>query len=1030
MNWRSNLEGLTSLGAAHEGVTCLADLAQARSEHLGQFFTPLAVVRCMWAVVEQSCAHLKEKSITVLDNSVGSGRLMHFAQPDRHRLYGMDIHAESMQLLQWEAQAAGFTCEFVRCAMEDARPTGFDVALINPPFSLNLQSPNMQSYACTRWGKFGPNSGATSHEYALAQALDAASLVVALLPTSTASEILSRPAELLGDNAARFRAVFDLGSRAFLEEGANVATSIVVFGPAKQAVLPLRQDIPNLTEWKTPDLDVAIEPTRWEAKLRTTLPDTELPNITMPVTGDTQVRVVHSGRKIHLLFRCGFLQARCLNAVYRRRVHSTVDHRLPAGVQFAGEGLLDVENIVAAEDPAAEWRRLLDKLACEGAQVQVDPGLTNYLKRRIRQAKRETTPFGHWIWREEHADSTKAKAKVPVPLDPKSWVSPLIKQGDTVTLKRVTGEWLLQAGKHSRTFTTDEARRLFDFGECEAGWHELHPALQTVFPQIAASLRATAIRRGIDKWLNWEYQFEDLVELCIRPKGAICAWKQGLGKARLAAALPLLLGVRKSLIAMPAFLLDEFPDRLEAAGIEGGLWQVIRGPREIKNLRRINVISYERLRMEMPGVRRTYAAALRRRVPLVVCDEGEVLANPTSDQSREIAQLAARRLFILAGTPIPNYPRDLLNVATAAIGDGVQAQPYGLRHPMLTPANVKSMEFSMRGRTQFADNFVTLEWVTHEFAETLSEGAKREVPKIAKLGGYRQWLAPFIKRRLPDEPQVAKHVKIPKPDHEEHDIEWDLEHLAHYLRVADEFAWWWKDRHKDRKGGNLIALLARIDAVVQAGNAPQLSSEKGSPSRYSGGPTSKQRWVIARAVELARTQKVVVYARSPKLLDLFQRELATCGVDSIVYHGERNTAQRRKDLQRFRHCKDTNVALASYGVTRAGLDLYQAQNVILASRSWSDREEDQAIRRLLRPQQQRHVVVDKPHLRGGIDVYQGQLCAWKASAASAGLDWGAPLGDDVEFMHLDQILGKFVEALAAMHNMDSYEFRKLTKETA
>ena len=57
---------------------------------------------------------------------------------------------------------------------------------------------------------------------------------------------------------------------------------------------------------------------------------------------------------------------------------------------------------------------------------------------------------------------------------------------------------------------------------------------------------------GIDRWLNWEYQFEDLIELCMRPRGAVCAWKQGLGKARLGAALPLLLGVRHSLIAMPA----------------------------------------------------------------------------------------------------------------------------------------------------------------------------------------------------------------------------------------------------------------------------------------------------------------------------------------------------------------------------------------------------------------------------------------------------------------------------------------------
>jgi type I restriction-modification system DNA methylase subunit len=127
-HWRDRLEELTSLGAAHAGVSRLADLAQARSEHLGQFFTPLPIARLMWAVVEQTTSGIPDETLSILDNSVGSGRLMHFAVPQRHRLFGLDVHEESMRLLQEEAEKAGFTCEFRACGMEDAAPKEFDVA--------------------------------------------------------------------------------------------------------------------------------------------------------------------------------------------------------------------------------------------------------------------------------------------------------------------------------------------------------------------------------------------------------------------------------------------------------------------------------------------------------------------------------------------------------------------------------------------------------------------------------------------------------------------------------------------------------------------------------------------------------------------------------------------------------------------------------------------------------------------------------------------------------------------------------------
>jgi len=63
---------------------------------------------------------------------------------------------------------------------------------------------------------------------------------------------------------------------------------------------------------------------------------------------------------------------------------------------------------------------------------------------------------------------------------------------------------------------------------------------------------------------------------------------------------------------------------------------------------------------------------------------------------------------------------------------------------------------------------------------------KREVPKIANLPKYRMMLAPFIKRRVKQEPDVARYVKTPEARVSVVNIDWSDAHLLIYLKVADQ----------------------------------------------------------------------------------------------------------------------------------------------------------------------------------------------------------------------------------------------------
>lgn len=78
----------------------------------------------------------------------------------------------------------------------------------------------------------GPHTTAQSDEYAIAQALDAATVVIAIVPQSLAKDLRVRGEEIVGSKANRLVAIVRLGGKAFKDEGASVDTSIVIFGHA------------------------------------------------------------------------------------------------------------------------------------------------------------------------------------------------------------------------------------------------------------------------------------------------------------------------------------------------------------------------------------------------------------------------------------------------------------------------------------------------------------------------------------------------------------------------------------------------------------------------------------------------------------------------------------------------------------------------------------------------------------------------------------------------------------------------------
>ena len=165
--------------------------------------------------------------VPLIDTSCGTGALLQFADPARHELAGTDVHGPSVTALSDAARGAGFQCHFSTVGMEQIDPTGFGVALINPPFSLHLEAPTLVAGPATHYGRFGPDTSALSHAYAVQQALAAADVVGCGPPPVLRRHLTCRPRDLAaaGGHVPRPRLVLPrpggrgAGVRAVLRQG-------------------------------------------------------------------------------------------------------------------------------------------------------------------------------------------------------------------------------------------------------------------------------------------------------------------------------------------------------------------------------------------------------------------------------------------------------------------------------------------------------------------------------------------------------------------------------------------------------------------------------------------------------------------------------------------------------------------------------------------------------------------------------------------------------------------------------------------
>lgn len=1006
MNDWKKLDSIVSKGSTVTKASTLGGLHAKRQETLSQYFTPSWIVEFAWKSIEH-CFNAAGV-YGLFDNSVGSASMFRFADPEKHYLTGFDIDEALVNETSLMLSELGFDADVICADMSAVNLGRFSVSMINPPYSIPLDSPYLRPYeGVTHYGRHGENTSAMSDEYAVAQALEASNVVCAVVPR--------RVTKLFREIEPRLEAIYKLPADCFASETVKtVGVDLLIFGRKEAKQLVERKiDINSTVNGELDHLSCVPFGVHSYRASAIGVENVE-PVIDGQITLDNRVEMFAQDRSISLVFHDAATEGKVLNRIYQRTLTTKFRRKIPKNIKYSGEFKLNLDVIVLQDDPWAALKEVCRIIAMAGGIPIVSDQLKEKLSSMIVEHQNMTIPYSRTVYR-KGAPSITGTARKLSTLN-RYQRGAVVKRGDEVVATRADNGFEVRTSAGLFECAHDQFFDIFEVDEdalSEGYWEEIHPPIEEKYPREIAQLRERANQLGVLDWLTWStFQQVDLLEVAFREKGGIVGWQMALGKTRLALALGLLLEGR-SLIVVKSRLVPELQNELRKLKVDSNLYKIIRSENDVCDLRKLNIISYNKNKADIRGTQDILADRLRGKIENVIADEGGLLSKEHSLQTKAVWALGTQKNYIFDGTPMPNYARECLSLAEWAIGSAVSYQPYSSKGIYLTKELFNDGEGVLPGRDAFHDHYACIEWATNEFVDT-GKGAKREMPKIKaeNIGMFRDWLSPIIKRRVQQEPAVAVHCKFPIPIlHEPTVVEWDTAHLKLYIEAVEKFKQWYvvyaKERFDNAKALNLTVILQQLEACFKAANAPHLVSGFASPYTQL---TSKQVAVLDHVEELVSVgRRPIVFARTPAVLNRLGQELDKRGISHIVFTGEKTIEARTKELDEKIRNGDAEVMLAGINVTQDGLNLANLDSFIFYNRDFRAIAEFQAIYRLLRCDQEKEVHGYWYHLSGSVDEYMAQMVEWKSMAAEAGLDYGEQPDDD-EFVHFNAFFYRFMNS--------------------
>jgi hypothetical protein len=998
------------MALALKGDRGIIDSHARREGNFGQFFTPQSVTKIMAQAVG-ICNHpawgdkweepTNEGSIVDL-SGCGNGRMFEFAPKSWHKS-GIEIDplaARAARLIYPEA-------EIIEADLISLNPPPipkyysnwerpYTVAMINPPFSIQLRSQARLDLIDAKWGIWGQATSIASHWAALEMAIRMAYTVVAVLPTTA----------LEGENEKAFNKIrektnyvmrLDLPTNTFKSEGTEWPCSVIIltsdhisrktyepetWEEAESCIAGWVEN--NIKEYQSyrashrvpamfafnrqhcgkPELSSFIKTTTEITKSRK-MPqgnETDLPTIRMCVSGRSNKIILKPNNAYAMM-------ALEVTRLYEGWI-SSPGFKPQSRLNWACDL---TRNAGSATAKINEVAHALTKYV--DLNVTIDEQLMNYAAKADRKTTIELTPHSQWIkkgdeWEKRDVDDIDiedhpAKDAIASRHGTNTKLANMLKEG--LTIKK----WDRRIQKH----------------------------VEHTYPPLTL----------------YDFTVNDIVRTLGR-KSVIYSAKQGLGKTRYSVGTLLASGATRGLWILESRLVEEFKRELSKIGMLQH-FKLIEKKKDLKDLRLINVITYSRLWKSVShrskdedkpwGPAGSFAAILAKRRMTIIIDEAHKIKSATSKQAIAARYLCqkAKRVILMTGTAIQSYPRNILGLIAAGWGDGSSMNPYGYRRPvegLYSPEGPgRDREALIKGVTNFVDKFCDVMWYTPQFAQTASTGQKsREIPRLRNPPLWNSFVHPKIIRRVPAEPEVrASGFKTPEAKPIYIPVDPKKDHFAYYHLVLAKFAEIWEELlNKNETVSNIAHILPMLNALRFASTAPFVKHEWNAlyPTLKEGyhEPTA----LIEKALTLINGwvengDKVVVGAHTPAALKYLADMLSE--INKYIPDAEpinpqlaldSNIASRNKAINAARDTDLFPVLLISVGMGKEGLNLPEFSRLLTLDLGWVPGDLDQFRHRILRPGQSSDVEIVHLYHQGMIDSYMRQLNEAKMDGISQAID--------------------------------------------
>ena len=452
--------------------------------------------------------------------------------------------------------------------------------------------------------------------------------------------------------------------------------------------------------------------------------------------------------------------------------------------------------------------------------------------------------------------------------------------------------------------------------------------------------------RGLS-WLDW------LTKLGL---GGCLADDMGLGKTVETLAL---LQQQKNegktgpvLLVCPTSVVENW--RLEAARFTPQLRTYIhygmdrlRGEKFLKIIKDKDVIitSYSLLS-------RDFATITRPAWRGAILDEAQNIKNPLTRQSKTAHSITADWRLALTGTPVENHVGDLWSVLKFCV-------------PGLLP-----------NKSRFA----------REYLRPIQNGKTQKISKLRLMTG------PFILRRVKTDKEIISD--LPDKIETREFCPLSKEQATLYAAVVNDME---KRLHSSKGLQRKGLVLTTITTLKEICDHPALYLK-------DDGPMANRSGKLARISELTdvmlsagdRTLIFTQYASMGRIIKNYLQE--TFGTEVLFLHGGVTKEKRDELIHRFAQPDGPRLFVLSLKAGGTGLNLTNANHVIMFDRWWNPAVEQQAVDRAYRIGQKRNVQVHYFCCNGTLEEKIEQFISSKQQVAEAvvqeGENWLTELTDD------------------------------------